>query len=295
MLTGFLLLFITGILWVMQGAVVSNAAAKKLNLSFIQLITGAVMMICIFPLAFFVDITINPLTTASLIVAGGCSGAAFKLLNKAMQIGPNGLTWAMAQSAFAIPFLMGIIFFDVPCSFLRGTGIFLLIISMILIGLSGKNETNFKAGKTKWIAFSLLAYIVIGLSQCGGNLPSYFIKDSISDIYNLLFRSGLVAAGFFISAAVNIILFDRKNFTAHGTCKEIAMLFLSTVSASVCMFKALDILTAENAGTIGYPVVTGLSIVLFMFYTAFKLKEHPSWQSVGSILLCLAGIAALTF
>lgn len=61
------------------------------------------------------------------------------------------------------------------------------------------------------------------------------------------------------------------------------------------MFKALDILAKENAGAIGYPIVTGLSIVLFMFYTAFKLKEYPSLQSVGSILLCLAGIIALIF
>lgn len=295
MIIGLLLLFITGILWVMQGSVVSNAAAKNLNLSFIQLMMGASMMICIFPLKFFVDIAVNPITAAALIGAGICSGTAFKLLNNAMQIGPNGLTWAIAQSAFALPFLMGIIFFKVPCSIIRGAGIALLIISMILMGISGKNEATFKGGKTKWVIFSLLAYSVIGLSQCGGNLPSYFIKDTVSDIYNLLFRSGLVAAGFFIGSAINIILFDRKNFTARGTCKEIAVLIFSTVTSSICMFKALDILAKENAGAIGYPIVTGLSIVLFMFYTAFKLKEYPSRQSVGSILLCLAGIIALIF
>lgn len=79
MIIGLLLLFITGILWVMQGSVVSNAAAKNLNLSFIQLMMGAIMMICIFPLKFFVDIAVNPITAAALIGAGICSGTAFKL------------------------------------------------------------------------------------------------------------------------------------------------------------------------------------------------------------------------
>lgn len=295
MLTGLLLLIFTAVLWVMQGSVVSTAAAKKLNLSFIQMTMGLIVMICILPLKFFVEISVSPLTVVSLIVAGACNGAALKLLNKAMQIGPNGLTWAIAQSAFATPFLMGIIFFRVPCSVIRGIGIALLIISMILMGLSGKNENNFSGSRSKWILYSMMAYAVIGLSQCGGNLPSYFIEDSVSDIYNLLFRSALVAAGVFIAALINMIFFDRENYTARGTFREIVILFFSTVIASVCMFKALDILVKKDSGAIGYPIVTGLSIVLFMLYTAFKLKEYPSWRSVGSVLLCLIGIAALIF
>lgn len=295
MLTGLLLLVVTALLWVMQGSVVSNAAEKKLNISFIQMMMGLFVMICILPLKFFVEIAVNPVTVIALIFAGIFNCMAFKLLNKAMQIGPNGLTWAIAQSAFAVPFLMGIFFFKVPCSVIRGTGLALLIISMVLMGLSGKNDNNIKGSKSKWIFFSLLAYVVIGLSQCGGNLPSYFIEDSVADIYNLLFRSALVATGFFIGALVNVLAFDRGNFTAKGTVKEIIVLIFSTVMASVCMFCALDMLVKKSAGAIGYPIVTGLSIVFFMIYTAFTLKERPTWQSIGSVFICLAGIAALMF
>ena len=58
MLTGLLLLVVTALLWVMQGSVVSNAAEKKLNISFIQMMMGLVVMICILPLKFFVEIAV---------------------------------------------------------------------------------------------------------------------------------------------------------------------------------------------------------------------------------------------
>lgn len=295
MLIGLSLLVVTAVLWVIQGAVISSAAEKKLNLSFIQAAMGLIVMIFTLPLKFFVDISVEPIIVVSLIGAGICNGGAFKLLNKAMEIGPNGLTWAMSQSAFIAPFLMGIIFFDVPSSFIRTTGIAVLLLSMILMGVSGKNDNSIKGGKGKWIIFSLLAYIVIAMSQCGANLPSYFIKDSVGGICNLLFRSGLVACGFFIGSSVNMIIFERGNLFAPGTFKEIILLTFSIVMGAVCMFRALDILVANNAGAIGYPIVTGLSIVLFMVYTALKLKERPTWQSIGSVALCLIGIIALIF
>ena len=58
-------------------------------------------------------------------------------------------------------------------------------------------------------------------------------------------------------------------------------------------FFALDILAANNAGSIAYPIIVGISITLFFIYNAIKLKEKLSIPALCGVIVCLIGIIVI--
>ena len=295
MLTGILLLVCTSILWVVQGAVISMAAEKKLNLSAIQTLAALVIMCLTLP---FSAVAGPPdrLTFLSLTVAGFANCGAYQLMNLAMKNGPHGMTWAISQSAFAIPFLMGITLFDVPCPAVRGVSLAMLVASMIVMGIFGKkDDSGCAGGKVRWAVCCLCAYIVIGISQCGGSLPSYFVNDSVSTAGNVLVRVGVLGIGIFAGGLFNLAFFERTPVFKPGFTVQSLLLTSAMITANLLAFKAFDIISINGAGAISYPIVTGLSIAFFFIYTALKLKEKPSLPAILGILMCLAGIIGMIF
>jgi len=290
---GVLCLGATAVLWVAVGAVVSSSAKKGLNLAFIQGMTGVLLILPAIPAFFLGDISISKAALIALPAAGVLNYAVFFLMQKAMAAGPSGLTWAMVQSSFVMPFLMGTIFFREPCSLFRGIGIAVLIASMFLMGLSGKKEDSGRGEKRVWLLFTFGSYLTAGLCQCCCTLPSYFVTEQSAGIANMLCRVGVNFTG-----AVLAFLFqglcNHKDFSGKGCRQGTAIFAASTLAATCCLFVGLDRMTAAGAGAVGYPVVMGLNITAFLIYTSFRLKERLSLASLLSVLLCLSGIVLLT-
>ena len=215
------------------------------------------------------------------------------LSNKAMQKGPNGLIWAIIQSAFAFPFLMGILFFQVPCSIVRGVGLVMLLAAMILMGLLGKgNEMNGKRNYI-WVFYAVLGFLCAGATQCCANIPSYLIQEESDGVWTILSRIGISASG---TVAVIVLhgLFDRKVFNGKGCKIGTIVMTAASILSLLFTFLALDCFAAVNAGAIAYPMIVGISIAVFMVYTAIKLKERLSLPVLLSVLLCLSGIVVIT-
>lgn len=290
---GVLCLGATAVLWVAVGAVVSSSAKKGLNLAFIQGMTGVLLILPAIPAFFLGDISISKAALIALPAAGVLNYAVFFLMQKAMAAGPSGLTWAMVQSSFVMPFLMGTIFFREPCSLFRGIGIAVLISSMFLMGLSGKKGDSGQGEKRVWLLFTFGSYLTAGLCQCCCTLPSYFVTEQSAGIANMLCRVGVNFTG-----AVLAFLFqglcNHKDFSGKGCWQGTAVFAASTLAATCCLFVGLDRMTAAGAGAVGYPVVMGLNITAFLIYTSFRLKERLSLASLLSVLLCLSGIVLLT-
>lgn len=292
MFIGITSLGITGVLWVVLGIVVSCSARKNQNLSLIQGGAGLLIVLAALPGLFFAPLP-HPLTGICIMLSGVGNYCIFHLMNKAMKIGPNGLTWAMIQSAFAIPFIMGIVFFAVPCSPWRFIGIILLLTATALMGLSGQKKDSGAAVSGKWLIFTAAGFALAALNQCCANLPSYFLVDEKIDFWGLLIRSGIGGAG---TAAAWMIhgLFARKNLYGRNCVSSLIAMALSLLIASVTLFCGLDILAAAGVGAIGYPIAMGVTIAVFQIYSLAVLREKFSWFSLTSILLCLCGIALLT-
>ena len=116
MLAGILFQITAGIVWIGAGAVISHAAKKGLSLDFIQGGSALIIMVLTLPVFFFRNMELHTLSLGALVLSGVVNYICFIAAQKAMAKGPSGLTWAMMQSSFVMPFLMGILFFNVPCS-----------------------------------------------------------------------------------------------------------------------------------------------------------------------------------
>ena len=290
MFVGIIFLFITAILWDVLGAVISHAAQKKLNLGFIQ---GAGMII-LFLLAiptYFMEKNAMPLAILITTPICGISNyATFLLMNKAMQCGHNGLTWAMVQSAFISPFLMGILFFNQSCSATRIAGILILLLSMLIMGFYGKNSNQTNSEKKHlWLLYTLGGFIAAGIGQCTANIPSYLLQENSATLLTAFSRTGLGALGTFVAFLIHGIV-NKKIYDWHNCIKPTLVMSFTTMLVLFFTFFALDILAANNAGSIAYPMIVGISITLFFIYNAIKLKEKLSISALCGVILCLIGI-----
>jgi drug/metabolite transporter (DMT)-like permease len=293
MLVGLIFLVLTAITWVVLGAVISNAAQRGLNLGFIQGAGAIVFALMVLPLYFFTDMTVPYQVLIASFLAGIGNYTTFLLMNKAMQKGPNGLVWAMIQSAFIVPFLMGVIFFNVPCPMTRIIGLVMLVAAMVLMGVFGKNDDSKDEKRSYiWIVFTILGFIVAGATQSCANIPSYLIKEESGGLLTALFRAGVCSGGIFATFFVHGLV-NKKIFEWKGCIGSTVVMTLATVLALIFVFVGLDRLAAHNAGAIAYPMIVGISIAIFMVYTAIRLKEKLSLPALLGVLLCLAGIVVI--
>lgn len=116
MLLGILLMVLAGMGWVGIGAVVSHCAAKKVNLALVQLGQTVLCLAVGIAVMLFQEPELcsgrtRLLAFGVLFLAGVGNFSAFELMNRAMRVGPNGVVWALAQSALIFPFLFGVIFY----------------------------------------------------------------------------------------------------------------------------------------------------------------------------------------
>ena len=290
MLLGILSLVLTGSFWVALGIVISKSAKKDLDLGFIQGAAGILVVLPARPLLSFSSLP-DVISSSLLFLAGAGNYCIFNLMNKSMKIGPNGLTWAMIQSAFVMPFIMGIVFFSVPCPGVRLAGIVLLLTATALMGLSGGKQGGGGFSR-KWLLWTVTGFLLAGLNQCCANLPSYLLEQAHTDPAGLLIRTGLSGVG---TAAVWFLhrTAGRKRLLAPNCVPGILIMAAGTLAASVTLFFGLDRLAAAGAGAVGYPVAMGVTIMVFQIYTAVILREKLSRSGALSILLCLAGIGFL--
>ncbi len=302
MLAGILFQITAGIVWIGAGAVISHAAKKGLSLDFIQGMSALIIMVLTLPVFFFSNIKFHALSLGALVLSGVVNYICFITAQKAMAKGPSGLTWAMMQSSFVMPFLMGICFFNVPCSPVRLTGLGVLLLSMFMMGKWGvtaqegeESEKKEHSRKSVWLFFTLLAFLVAGSSQCLCNLSSYFIKESsAAGLDAIYFRAGVNSTGPFLVFLLSP-LWNKNSLRGKGTLGCIIMLTICTLITVGFLFAGLDTLAACGAGAIAYPVSLGSSIAGFLVYTAIRLKERLSLPALGGVILCFAGIVLLAF
>ena len=298
MLTGIIFLAITGIIWIGPGAVISNSAKKGLSLDFILGMTAVITMGLAVPVFFFGNSQVHPVTWLALPASGIVNYLCFIVTKSAMKQGLSGLTWAIVQSSFIMPFLMGVIFFDVPCSPWRWTGLAVMVVSMYLMGKGGEvsgepqEETKGHSRKSVWLFYTFLAFIAAGFSQCAFNLPSYFIVEKSGGISNMIFRAGINSIGAFL-----IFLFapfwNKNCFKPKGTLGSILLITFTSLCGVLTLFTGLDTLAAQGAGAIGYPISLGSNIAAFLIYTSIRFKERLSFSAAAGVCCCLAGIILL--
>ena len=182
MLLGIALLIAAGTSWVVLGAVIGHAARRNIPVPSVQALSAAIMLpVSIGVLLIHPDPECAPhvrlLTMLSIFGSGFLNYFVLNLMGKAMKTGPNGIVWAMVQSALIFPFLAGVIFFGVALTAFRLTGLGAILAALACFGLARDNNST----GSDWRRAALCSFLLAGINQNLSNLPSYFPEAAKSD------------------------------------------------------------------------------------------------------------------
>lgn len=294
MLWGIISLVLVGLSWTLVGAVMGFAPKKKIDPAVIQL-TGAVVTVTVCSLLLRrtgvgdVDGTTLFFCGLSYWSAGVLNCIMLILMSSAMQKGPNGIIWAIIQSAMIFPFMVGMIFFNVEPKFIRIAGLLFILTSLALSGF-GK-ENNFSG--TRWKLQALAAFAITGVVQNLTSMPSYFeAAQKISPV----FRTMVLASGVLTTALVRS-WFMRKRIALAENFKSkwlwiftLLLQFFGLFFAIVLQYPGMDTLARCGVGSLSYPLMVGSCLVGFSIYSIFILREKNSPLQFAALGSCLAGI-----
>ena len=284
MISGVVLLILTGVCWVGIAVVVEKAARERLDLDFIQFASSALIALAAGGAILFHSPPggawgMRVLICGAVFLAGSCNFLMLSLMRRAMRQGSEGAVWGLVQSAMIAPFLMGMVLFGVEPTPMRLTGIVLVLIGILLF--SRKRRETGRAGSYRWLVPAFAAFAASGLAQCFANLPSYWRECTMSSEW----RACLVQLG--TMAAFGMALpFRRKKLRPEGTWSAVLLLAAVQILALFFFFyRGLNRVAEQGCGSIGYPVAQGCSIVGFLVFEMIVRKKK------GSVLLFAAAAA----
>jgi multidrug transporter EmrE-like cation transporter len=291
---------IVGGSWCLVGLVMGDAPKKGIDPSLVQLF-GALFS-TIFSLIIMVATgtysTATPLATVLTCLAyfSGCVLNFFQLqfMSRAMQSGPNGIVWAIIQSALVFPFIGGILFFDVKFTHLRGIGITLLLAALVLFAFTRNNAPGKTDGKWKLLAFSALALTAI--QQNLTTMPSYF--EAARGVPSILRAMAASGGTLFTAVLWNLCLMskERWNTLRRGIASPIlwkyiaALQFFNLLFAYTLFYPGMNIMAQAGMGGMCYPMMVGSCIVSFTLTSIWLLKEKVSPAQLAALAVCIAGL-----
>ena len=284
MISGVVLLILTGVCWVGIAVVVEKAARERLDLDFIQFASSALIALAAGGAILFHSPPggawgMRVLICGSVFLAGCCNFLMLSLMRRAMRQGSEGAVWGIVQSAMIAPFLMGMVLFGVEPTPMRLTGIVLVLIGILLF--SRKRRETGRAGSYRWLVPAFAAFAASGLAQCFANLPSYWRECAMSSEW----RACLVQLGT-MTAFGMALPFRRKKLRPEGTWSAVLLLAAVQILALFFFFyHGLNLVAEQGCGSIGYPVAQGSSIVGFLVFEMLVRKKE------GSVLLFAAAAA----
>ncbi len=300
-LFGIIAMITVGSSWCLIGLVMGVAPKRGIDASLIQLFgyafsvaVGSVLMIATDSVP---QGAANVIWTTCLVyaVCGVMIFCHLQIMSYAMQKGPNGIIWAIIQSALIFPFIGGIIFFGVQLTAARFTGIILLLAALVFFGI-GKDNSNSR-GNWKLPAFICLA--ICAVQQNLQTAPSYFEE---ARIVNSIVRTLSVASGGLAAAVIyNLVKLTserkqliRRNIGNALLWKFVAVLqIFSLIFSYTLMYPGMNAMADHGLGGMCYPMMVGSCIIAFTLSSVFLLKEKLQKLHIAALLLCFSGLVLI--
>ncbi len=222
------------------------------------------------------------------ITGGGvCSISGSLFVQRAMKHGSNNLVWAIQQAGLLVPFLSGVLFFKQNCGWFQVFGIALILAGLFLP--SGGNDARERL--RQWFPFALGAFLCMGMAEAMQSVPSYWTGWEDTGIL----RPSLAYAGGSLGSAGAAFFLKRKLLPlGRITLFFAAGVAVWNVLTVICMFKTLDLCSANGIGPIGFPVMIGASILFFAVYSVFVIREKNSVRQWAGLAAILSGVVIIS-
>jgi drug/metabolite transporter (DMT)-like permease len=317
--SGILLAVLTGLSWVVTGAVVGlverhgRPTGQLLAARSIFLLAAALALIAIGRRA-WPDVAAFRLCLAwrpALLMAawGALSYVMAVFMGRAMARGPNGAAWTIVQSGFVFPFAMGIALGNTAATTTRLAGLALILAGVVFGGMA--RNTNYAEAapapqKSRvWLVPALLGFVFCGANQCAVNLVSFLPPEARPAQPERIVWGAL---GMLAAAAIHGLMSMARGATPpHSGTRALArpapLAFLVKVAAAEAtvwlfaglflLYNALDRLQAAGLAAIASPIMVASCLAGFLVYGAIALRERPNLHQTLGILCSLGGITLL--
>ena len=323
MVLGIVFAILTGLSWVLVGAVVGLAEKRRCGTERQQLVTS-LLAVAIAGLAYAAGPFLLPGSdifrfggdlrgAGAMALCGFLNFWMILAMGRAMARGPNGPVWTITQSGFVFPFALGVISGNTRFSWTLATGLALVIANTAVTGLCGKKDEGGSADAGSppgvrgrhfpgWLPLALLAFFFCGMNQCAALLVAYLpVEARPKDLERFLWLYGGIFIGWLFHAAWRR-LWDGPPQRDPALRAKYAYLMkicgISTVIAfAVCLFfnfKAIDLLTDANAGAIAYPLMVVSCFLGFAVYGRAVLRERLTPLQRVAFAAGIAGIILLS-
>ena len=295
---GIIAMVIVGSSWCLVGLVMGDAPKKGIDTSLVQLWGAVVATVA----SVIIMLATSDYPTAAwnvtfyvcliLAVSAALNFIMLEMMARAMQCGPNGVIWSIIQSAMVFQFLVGMIFFDVAFTWLRGAGIVFLLTALVLFAITQDNSG--KGGK--WKVLAIAGLIVTAIQQNLSVLPSYYPEaDKVPSIVRVI----ATEAGFLISAVVwNLVRMNREHWEKIKSNLKNGMLWKYTIALQffnlffsyTLHFPGMNVMADKGMGAMCYPMMVGSCIVSFTLSSIWLLKEKMKPVQLAALIACIGGL-----
>lgn len=299
MLFGIFAMVLVGASWTIYGGVMGKAPRENIDVSVLLFWTfvasAVVSIVCGTVFQGFPQTSAYGLLIAfsSQFISGFFNYWQLDMMSRAMQKGHNGTVWSIVQAGFVFPFFMGILFFSVPLTWVRGTALFLAVASVAVSGYSRE------AGAGKWLIPALTAFLMTGISQSLSNLPSYYPEaECVSSVW----RTAALSSGFIAGAVIrNImrlpqffpdVLASARNVKLWKYC--FMLQGIEIIVNYFLLYPGMDSLSRASAGAVAYPLMVSCCLLVFDLYSLLVLREKQSVRQWSALLLCILAVIGLS-
>lgn len=311
MVEGLLFATLTGLSWVITGAIVGLAEKRGCGTFRQQLVSSCYSLLSVAAI-YAVGRTFapeSPVFSFSCEARGAACMFTWGFLNfwmmvfmgRAMKRGPNGLAWTITQSGLVFPFAMGIAAGRTDFTLLRGLGFVLVLANVAASGLSkGSGGAGAGVPVARWFLPALAAFVLCGLNQCAMNLVSYLPEEVRPQVLERMLWG---AVGTFSGWATHAVSSRLSGAVEPDPDLRRKYLFLlkvcglalvpSLVASFFFHFNALDLLAKADAIAIASPVEINACLLGFFLYGFFVLRERPSKIQTAAFAAGLLGVAFL--
>ncbi|MBO5761411.1 MAG: hypothetical protein J6S53_07705 [Lentisphaeria bacterium] len=294
LLTGFLLTILTGVLWSFTGVYYKSMAKWNLSLYNIMMFMGGLsflMTLLIFTKTEDLLSGKLPLPSAGytlfIFAASLTNIAGSFILQRSMIYGKSGVTWAVGQSAFILPFIAVTLIFSEPWNILKGLGTLSVLAGMIFFSVKTSPEAKTEALQTKkGIKLAFLAFFVLGTAQSMTSASSFFAYEDPA-----MLRPAIACFSTFLAACAGKFFTGERGL--HLNRKALLLIFflsLQTVIATAIQFLALDKLKKYGMNGTFFPVAIGLCIAGYSLWSIVLFKEKAGRYFICGLFLILAGL-----
>jgi drug/metabolite transporter (DMT)-like permease len=161
------------------------------------------------------------------------------------------------------------------------------VLLMLLLTMTTEADATRKAPTKKWVLFTALCFLSVGLGQVLALAPSHWMgwRDEAR-----LRPPFVFFFSFIVFVAVSVL--TKQRFSGAGW-RAALIATVCGILFMVCLWGSADAMAKIGLSGIVYPIAIAGSIVLFGLYSLFVLKERYRPKQILGMICGMAGIILL--